>query len=649
MTMSAGHTVRSTFSEFGKCSNLRRTSEPPNLIFRIRKIFRHNEAAAYLNATFSDEPRLSTRDVPLSHFPNSENFCVVLWHSFCDTILLCTTLYDPVIRVQTVLYRVLQNMNLSHLAHLVGYAKRHISDEQFSLLVDAGMPMTGPNGLRRYIASVDIEAFAHLYFPDEFVLDPPQIHLKLFGIQQEIRSRLIDRRPGVKLALAIPRSHAKSTLFSRILPLHAALFGYSPLTLLLGNTQAAAERALVNLRSELEANEAIYEDFGSVRGSVWTQNHIILANGCEIRAFGRGNGAIRGVSTGQQRPTLVVADDLDDDQSVRSPVQVAADEAWWDKAVLSLGSSVDYSLNIIAVGTIISKTSLLSHILESPDFTSIVERGVTRFAENAELWTEWEDSYIAQAKLGAPADAAHDTFYQEHKDELLKGTAVLWPRPDAYREMMLFRLARGQAAFDSEIQNSPGAASMLLGAIPFSPLLEKREEYQLLASLDPTTKGGTKADKAAWVEILFHPVRKEMHVSFCNAEQRPAAKTVEYVLGRLRKSTQPGEKRFDGLWCEDNSAGTLIADSIEEKCANEGLHYAPTRIHNHLSKEDRIALLGEYAARKQLFVDPNIDPEFVREWEGFGSYRWDDAIDAAATIVMALKKIGVLELVPAPF
>ena len=538
-------------------------------------------------------------------------------------------------------------MNLSH---LVGYAKRHITQEQFELLNNAGMPLTGPTGLRRYVAERDIEAFARLYFPDEFVLDPPAIHLKLFGIQQQIQQRLIDRRPGVKLALAIPRSHAKSTLFSRILPLHAALFGYSPLSLLLGNTQAAAERALVNLRSELESNEAIYEDFGSVRGSVWTQNHISMANGCEIRAFGRGNGAVRGVSTGQQRPTLVIADDLDDDQSVRSPVQVAADEAWWDKAVLSLGSAIDFSLNIVAVGTIISKTSLLSHILESPDFTSIVERGVTRFADDADLWQAWEAEYIAQAKAGnKPADAEHDAFYQLHKDDLLRGASVLWERPGAYREMMLFRLARGQAAFDSEIQNSPGAASMLLGAIPFSPLLEKREEYQLLASLDPTTKGGTKADKAAWVEILFHPQRKEMHIVFCNAEQRPAAKTVEYVTGRLRQSTKPGEKRYDGLWCEENSAGTLVADAIEQRCTEEGLHYTLSRVHNSVAKADRIALLGEYAARKQLFVDPNIDPEFVREWEGFGSYRWDDAIDSAATIVKVLKDMGVLELVPAPF
>lgn len=537
-----------------------------------------------------------------------------------------------------------------NLQHLVSYAKRHISQEQFALLNDAGMPLTGPNGLRRYIAERDIEAFARLYFPDEFVLDPPQIHLKLFGIQQDIRQRLIDRRPGMKLALAIPRGHAKSTLFSRILPHHAALFGYGRLSLLIQNTQAAAERALVNLRSELESNEAIFEDFGNVRGAVWTQNHIILANGCEIRAFGRGNGAIRGVSTGQQRPTLVIADDLDDDQSVRSPVQVAADEAWWDKSVMSLGNAVDFTLNIIAVGTIISKTSLLSHIIESPDFTSIVEKGVTRFADDAALWQEWANEYIAQAKAGkAPADAAHDAFYQEHKDELLKGSEVLWPRSaDAYREIMLFKLAR-PAGFDSEIQNSPGAASMLLGAIPFSPLLEKREEYQLLASLDPTTKGGTKSDKAAWIEALFHPVRKEIHIVFCNAEQRPAAKTVEYVTGRLRQSTQPGEKRFDGLFCEENSAGSLVADAIEQRCTEEGLHYNLSRVHNSVAKADRIALLGEYAARKQLFVDPNIDSEFIREWEGFGSYRWDDGIDSAATIVKVLRDMGVLELVPAPF
>lgn len=170
---------------------------------------------------------------------------------------------------------------------IIRYLKRHITRDQFQLLLDTGVPLTGQNGLRRWVAERDIEAFAKLYFENEFVLDFPAIHLRLFKDMQEFARRVRNGEPGLKLAYAIPRGHAKTALMSRILPLHGLLFGWSPLTVLLGNTQQASERLLVNVRTELETNEAIVEDFGYVRGDVWTQNHIQSATGA-IRALGVG-------------------------------------------------------------------------------------------------------------------------------------------------------------------------------------------------------------------------------------------------------------------------------------------------------------------------------------------------------------------------
>ena len=77
----------------------------------------------------------------------------------------------------------------------------------------------------------------------------------------------------------------------------------------------------------------------------------------------------------------------------------------------------------------------------------------------------------------------------------------------------------------------------------------------------------------------------------------------------------------------------------------EGLGYAITQVHNSAPKDERIAILSDYAGRGQLFVADSIDPEFIQEWQGWPGYRWDDALDSASTIVMQLKKAGLLDLV----
>jgi hypothetical protein len=525
---------------------------------------------------------------------------------------------------------------------LTHYLKRHLSHDAFVHLVTSGVPSTGPNGLRRWVAERDLEAFAKLYFPEEFHLELADIHKVFVSDIEDIRRRALTGMTGLKVARAIPRGHSKTTYYSRLMPLHGMLYGWSPLTIVLGNNQTAAERLLKNIRDCIETNELLAEDFPNVRGEVWQSDHLQATNGCSIRCFGVGSGAIRGVSKPGQRPSLIIGDDLDDDASARSAVQLESNTEWFTKAVMSLGDNVSFTTSFVVVGTIISSASLMQHILDSADFHSVIEQGIRRFSNHPELWDQWRNWYIERAKQGhKPSSPAGDTFYQSHKVEMLRGTEVLWEREDAYYHMQVFRLSRGDAAFFSEIQNQPNEAGGNLGKLPLVPLPTDLREYMLVAALDPTIKGGKGRDKAAWVEAYVHPIRKEVIIAFCDATQRPASQTVEFVVNRLKQS----QKRYDGLWVESNAAGTLIADSIEQKLTVEATHYSVIQVNNSAPKDERIGHLSVFVARGQLFVADSIDPEFTSEWYGYPSYRFDDALDAAATIVMQLKKASMLDLV----
>lgn len=540
---------------------------------------------------------------------------------------------------------------MSAVNELLHYARRLLTENELDLLIQHDAPLYGPGGLRRYLAERSFEAFCKLYFGEEFTLDIPPIHQRIIADCQDIIDRATQGKHGIKLARAIPRSHAKTTFYARLLPLHGLLFNWSPLTVLLGNNQTAAERLLKNIKTAIESNTAIIEDFPNVAGDVWGQERLetkatteqgsLAQQGAAIVAFGIGSGSIRGIST-PQRPKLIIGDDLDDDASVRSTVQLESNKAWFDSAVMQLGDNVGFTTSVVVVGTLIRKTSLLKYILDSPDFDSIIEQGVKRFSDNM-LWREWEQRYKALAVEGQqPKDAESDTFYQQHKAALLEGTEVLWNRPDAYYAMMVYKLARGEKAFQSEIQNQPQDSGSRFGALTFTPLPDDLNEWQLLGALDPTIKGGKTNDYAAWVEVLFHYRTKQIIVSYCDAKQRSYADTITDVVGRVTRST----KRYDGLFVESNNAGAIIADDIEAKLRAN--HYLINRVTNSIPKHERIDVLSQYIQSGQLTFAPAISPLLIEEIESFPNGGHDDALDSLSTIILHLRNTRQLDIVALP-
>jgi predicted phage terminase large subunit-like protein len=524
------------------------------------------------------------------------------------------------------------------LQKLIEWARQLLTDEELAAIQHCDL--TGPNGLRRYLASQSIHAFIDLYFADEFYLPLAPFQLDILSDCQDIRDRATQQRPGVKLARALPRAHAKSTFYARILPLHGFLFDWSPLTVLLGNNDDAARRLVSNIKTAIESNETLQEDFPNSRGAYWGNEKLENSAGSVITSFGIGSGSIRGVSTGKYRPSLIIGDDLDDDKSVRSMVELANNKEWIDKSVLALGDNISYKTSFVIIGTIIRKTSLLRYILDNPQFYSLTASAVQRFATSQELWEQWRTTTLALAHNNEqPKDASEDIFYQEHKEELLANTQMLWDRPDAYRQAMLYKLAN-ERAFYSEYQNQPQETGGAFGVATFVTLPTDEREYDLLAALDPTEKGGKSNDLAAYVEVLFHRKQKQVIVSYIDAKQRSYSETIDTLARRVRLRG----KHYNGFWVETNAAGGIIRDLLSERFQQDAIPINIHGVHNTVPKTDRISALSEYMQRGQLFFADTLPPEFHHELEAYPFVQHDDILDAISTIVLSLKERGLLDI-----
>ena len=266
----------------------------------------------------------------------------------------------------------------------------------------------------------DFGWWCHHYLPDYFNLPSPPFH-------DEIISDL-ERPAGMPafaqliIVRAAPREHAKSTLCTLALPLHRACNGVARFIVILSDTDTQARFFLWAIREELETNERLREDYGDLVGRKWTETEIILANNVKILARGAG-ASMRGLRHGPHRPDLIVADDLENDENIESPLQREKMTRWFDRTLLNClapGGSV------LVVGTVLHYDSLLSRLLkrgEDPGGGFKARKYAALKPDGSPLWPERWPLKRLEAKKRQIGLAA---FEQEFQNEPLDSEARIF-------------------------------------------------------------------------------------------------------------------------------------------------------------------------------------------------------------------------------
>ncbi|WP_428937780.1 terminase gpA endonuclease subunit [Fontivita pretiosa] len=341
---------------------------------------------------------------------------------------------------------------------------------------------------RRARADTDFRFFCESYFPRLFTLAWSHDHLKVIARIEQAVIR------GGLFAMAMPRGSGKTTL-CQTAALWALLTGRHPFVFLIAATAEYASAALNNLKSHLAHNELLLEDYpeavypirclegesrrcsgqryyGRLTHVGWTADQIVLptipgsrCSGTIVRTAGllgnvRGAMHIRpdGVSV---RPSLVVIDDPQTDQSARSPAQVHERLAVVNGAILNLAGP-GKRIAAVMPCTVIRNDDLADQILDRakhPEWQGERTRLVYSFPANEKLWAEY--ARLRSDSLRNDGDGHEATeFYREHQVEMDAGAAVAWPARHNADEISAIQHAmnlklRDEAAFWAEYQNQP--------------------------------------------------------------------------------------------------------------------------------------------------------------------------------------------------
>ena len=193
--------------------------------------------------------------------------------------------------------------------------------------------------------------FCHFYFAHYITFETAEFQKEMFQLTELENEKLI-----VVVAF---RGSGKSTVFTLSNPIWSILGSpQKKFVIILGQTQRQARQYLVNLKQELERNTLLLRDLGPFQEErdEWGGYSLVIPKyGARITAASSEQ-SIRGLRHMQHRPDLIVCDDLEDLQSVKTKEGRDKIESWLFGDVVPAGGD---NTKIIIVGNLLHNDSLL--------------------------------------------------------------------------------------------------------------------------------------------------------------------------------------------------------------------------------------------------------------------------------------------------
>jgi hypothetical protein len=341
---------------------------------------------------------------------------------------------------------------------------------------------------RKAKAERDFRFFCETYLRQTFHLPWSPDHLKVIA---KIETAVLE---GGLFAMAMPRGSGKTSLCETAC-LWAMLFGHREFVALIGSDEEHAASMLDSIKAEVENNELLLADFpeacfpirrlegihqraagqlhnGKQTHIGWTAKELVLpsidgskASGAIIRVAGI-TGRVRGMKYkrpdgGAVRPSLVLIDDPQTDESARSPSQCDTRERILSGAILGLAGPGKKIAGLMTL-TVVRPDDLADRLLDRdkhPQWQGERTKMVYAFPTNEALWARYAE--LRAEGLRADAGIARATeFYREHREAMDEGAIVAWAErfnhdeASAVQHAMNLRL-QGEQAFWAEYQNAP--------------------------------------------------------------------------------------------------------------------------------------------------------------------------------------------------
>jgi hypothetical protein len=360
---------------------------------------------------------------------------------------------------------------------------------------------------RRSAAASSLRIHLETYHAETYNRSWAQYHYAMF---ERIEAAIFD---GGWFAVAVPRGGGKTAICEGAVE-WALLHGHKRWPMFVGGTEDKAVRSMKNIKSELQLNPLLLEDFpeilfpiqslegssrrcegqlccGTNTSSYWGTHQVVLptlpehewSRFVERNFISRGlasptatfghrisvaglTGNIRGLSEKTPnlemiRPDFVLADDPQTRESAKSVTQsqYRFQILTGDIAYLSGGQQ---RMSVVVPCTVIYRGDLADQILDrdlNPEWRAERHRMLITLPERLDLWGDYAEIRRECLRLNRPITEAND-FYLANQAEMDRGAASSWPERflddehSAIQHGMNLKI-RDEVSWWAEAQNEP--------------------------------------------------------------------------------------------------------------------------------------------------------------------------------------------------
>ena len=484
----------------------------------------------------------------------------------------------------------------------------------------------------------DVARFAVEYFSDDGNPDNdenliPQgvdlssmseFHLEFSGML----SNIAKGEANSNIAWACPRQHAKTAYGTNIFPVHQAVFRHRTFIIVVSETVTVAGTFIQWGNRQLKFNEKLIEDFGMLLHERPSSNEIdnkeeyVTNNGVKVMARGAG-GQMRGMRYGSTRPQLMILDDLESEEDVKTKEQRAKMRNWFNEEALP---AIDKRKGMVLyVGTILSFDSLLDIVIRKDRrFKSRRYKAIESFATNTELWDEWKRIYLEDSE-DAPENALQ--FYKANEEAMLEGVKLLWGEYWSYYDFMVLLTNMGVKSFTQEYQNEPTDEERQIFKIDQFVYFDENQtfdydNFDFYAGID-FAMGKEKGDYSAMVTLAKNKKTDVCYVVDVFNKRVHPKEFIEVIIDKVRRF------QHTQIAIEAQMAQEFFADTLKDRLLDLGYpaHMRLVPVKQRTRKELRIEAMSPDTHNGRIRFKKS-QTDLLEQYEKYPMVDFDDMIDA---------------------
>ena len=210
------------------------------------------------------------------------------------------------------------------------------------------------------LCSQRLRWFAYTYFGHYIKYPSAPFHEDIYNKSEDWDIKFLE--------IIVFRGSAKSTIANLILSIWAVISKKAHFTVMASDTFSQCKSHIYNLKAELDTNKKLIEDFGPFEeNDEWTATDVVLPK-YNARITARSTGQkVRGIRHKQYRPDLLIADDLESIESVRTKEGRDKTYKWFSSEVVP---ALEKEAKIVLLGNLLHSDCLMMKVKEQ------IEKGI---------------------------------------------------------------------------------------------------------------------------------------------------------------------------------------------------------------------------------------------------------------------------------